>query len=129
MYSTVVTRIKAVLAADTSIRSVLEYEPLAITVHPLAYLILMGMIRTYEGDSVGITYTTRIRLLIPSGDDAVAEAAMTAYVNSIPAAMDRLDDGLTITSTSGGFYKVGERVCRALDFNVDAYERLGLGQG
>lgn len=129
MYTDTVTRIKAVLAADTTVRQVLEYEPLAITVYPVAYLLLMGMEREYSGDSVGITYTTRVRFLIPAGDDATAEGLMGAYVNSFPAALDTLDSGLTLRSASGGFFKVGERVCRALDFQVDSYERLGLGVG
>ena len=126
MYADVAAEIEALLGTDTSIRQVLDREPKAIAVYPVAYHLYVGMQRAYAGNSVQVTYQTRVRILIPTEDASVA-ALVTGYVNSIPALLDSEDR--SVSSGAAGFFDVADRQCRALDFTIETRESLTLGEG
>lgn len=134
-YGDVVRACGAVVETVPAIEKVLLYEPKAVQVSPLAYVMLASWTRTQAGQITTMRPRIRIRLLVPvpESEELEIEAVETAF--AIADAVDRdpqfggvIVSGLAQTPDGdAGFITVNGIKYRALDIFCDAMFKQAYG--
>jgi hypothetical protein len=139
VYADVVAGIVAALE-PLGFENVLDYEPAAIEVAPMAYVVLATFARDKVGGVVTMRYTVTVRVAVPWTDNEQAERDLIPLVNAVPNALE-VDMTLGANAAAGDrrvsqviagaaqYRQFANKFYRTMDVTVSVLEKGAEGSG
>lgn len=87
-YATIIAGLKTAVETVSGIKETLEYEPQAVQVSPLAYIMLDSYERTQHGQVTAMRYRILVRVCIKWQANKEAELELVGLAASVATAVD-----------------------------------------
>lgn len=136
-YEAIIAGLNVRYATVSGIKSVLDYEPKAISNPPVIYTLLDTVTRSQAGQLTIMEYRILSRLCIRWQDNDYAERELRPFVNALPASIDadpKLGGAIplgmaAVADIQAVFVTINGVLLRCLDMYVRVVEKAPVGSG